>query len=154
MTDSSSKLEEFGYEAFSRFYRHMISIELECREFLERVGYTSAEINLIRMLSRYPGITLKRLAETMGVTTQAISSTVKRFVEADIVDQLPHPDDGRKKCLHIGEGFDTHATALQEIYVRHIGIVMDNVDEADIQAFTRVTDALENQPVRPKVRAA
>lgn len=154
MTDSCTQLEDFGYEAFGRFYRHMITIELECREFLERAGYTSAEINLIRMLSRYPGITLKKLAETMGVTTQAISSTVKRFVEAGVIDQLPHPDDGRKKCLHIGDGFDTHAAALQEIYVRHIDVVMEQVDEADIQAFTRVADALEQQPVMPKVHAA
>lgn len=154
MSKSHTSIDGFGYDSFSRFYRQMISIELECRELLERVGFTAAEINLLRALSRHPGITLKKLAESMGVTTQAISATVKGFAELKIVEQITHEQDRRKKCLHLGDGFSKHSDALKDVYKKHIDAVMQSVDESDIHAFDRVVTALEAQNTVRSFRTA
>jgi DNA-binding MarR family transcriptional regulator len=59
--------------------------------------------NYIGLLSQHQSkaTSNKNIAEALDIPPSTVSRIVKGFVEANWVTEYPHPEDGRKKLLHI-----------------------------------------------------
>lgn len=54
-------------------------------------GLTTAQYNVLLVLSHAPGITASELARRSYVTAQTMSSVLARLLERDLVVRTPHP---------------------------------------------------------------
>ena len=80
---------------------------LKRRFFAERIGsargsqldrgqFTDAQVGMMAALRDEGELSLKRLAEVLGVSSPSASSMVERLVEAGIVDRRPSETDRRE----------------------------------------------------------
>lgn len=51
-------------------------------------------------------VTQQELAEHLGIAASSVTSLVKRLRDAELIESVPHPTDGRKKLLLPADGAD------------------------------------------------
>ncbi|MGI8646915.1 MAG: MarR family transcriptional regulator [Acidimicrobiales bacterium] len=99
-------------------------------------GVTTAQYNVLLVLSHSPGITSSELARRCSVTAQTMSSVLARLIDRGLVARAQHPRHG----------------AVLEISVTHVGqAVLSRADKRVLaleDAFTHTLDPAEGEQLR------
>jgi len=64
------------------------------------MGIPQSEIEVLRVLSDHPGITVSELARMLGLQSSNVSATVRSLVGRGLVTRTTNPRDGRSYHLH------------------------------------------------------
>lgn len=62
---------------------------------------TNAQVELVRVVRRAPGISVAQAAERLGLAANTVSTLVRGLVDAGVVARRPDPDDRRVARLSL-----------------------------------------------------
>ncbi len=69
-----------------------------------REGLTGAQLELLRLLRREPGISVGEAARRLSLAGNTVSTLVRQLVDLGHVVREPHPDDARTARLRLTAG--------------------------------------------------
>lgn len=99
MIDSSDKTDLRGaMEAFFHAYR---AFTAKPDEMLAERGLARVHHRILFFVARYPGLSVKDLLASLGVTKQAINLPLRQLLEQGLVESQPAEHDKRVKRLHL-----------------------------------------------------
>lgn len=67
---------------------------------------TTRQLNLLLNVKESGGLSIKDLADKLGVTTSSVSTMVERLVEAGVLTREPNPDDRRGVIVRLSHGIE------------------------------------------------
>jgi DNA-binding MarR family transcriptional regulator len=94
-----------GSDAASRVWTEMqafVSGQDRSGALREMLGLGPVKVELLIRLAAGP-MTLKEIARSIGVDPSAATVTVDRLEARDLVHRTAHPDDNRRKLVHLTE---------------------------------------------------
>lgn len=77
------------------------ALHREQRSVLPAAQLSPVRLELLRMVSRQPGIGVVAVAERLGAASNTISALITELVRAGLLTRLPVPDDHRSVALHL-----------------------------------------------------
>ena len=102
------------------------SSEKRLRELLERLRslqlmrippnlvLTPTKIRLLHQVKQSPGLGVLELAECLDVKGPSASVGARELVQSGWLQEQPHPEDGRAKCLYLTERSETLLENIRE----------------------------------------
>jgi MarR family transcriptional regulator, lower aerobic nicotinate degradation pathway regulator len=73
------------------------------RALEERCGLHPREWGVLNVISRSPGITQQAIGEGAGIDPSTMVATLDVLEERGLAERHPHPDDRRKRSVHLTE---------------------------------------------------
>jgi DNA-binding MarR family transcriptional regulator len=110
-------------------------------EIVDAVGLTGERYMVLFELGLLPDSSLKDLAESVGVSSSALSVMVQSLVERDLVTRVSDPGDRRRVVLRLSEeGERTLSTLEDELIGRYHGYLqtLDPEDRSELAEASRV----------------
>lgn len=126
--------------------------ENRLRELLERLRglqlmrippnlvLTPTKIRLLHQVHHSPGLGILELAECLNIKGPSASVSARELVRSGWLQEQPHPDDGRAKCLYLTERSET---LLQKIRRKHQEILKSFLSGLDDDEQAAFLDLLE-----------
>lgn len=109
-------------------------------------GITGPQRLVIRIVGRFPGITLGQLAEIMKVHPSTLTGIIKRLQQNRLISRRADQRDGRRASLGLtatGRKVDLNREATIEAGVQHaMSELSANQLEATRQVLEKITNAL------------
>jgi DNA-binding MarR family transcriptional regulator len=102
------------------------------------IGVTGPQRLVIRIVSRFPGITSGQVAEILHIHPSTLSGILKRLERQGLIRRRPDPRDGRRAFLGItetGRGIDTAAAGTVEVAVER---VLSRTQQAKVEAAREI----------------
>ncbi len=84
------------------------------RPLHDAIGLGPGKVALLTMLADGP-LTLREIAHAFGIDPPAATVTVDRLAARGLVQRTPHPDDNRRRLVHLTEAGREAAARGQEI---------------------------------------
>jgi DNA-binding MarR family transcriptional regulator len=126
--------------------------ENRLRELLERLrglqlmrippnlALTPTKIRVLYQVHHSPGLGILELAECLSIKGPSASVSARELVQSGWLQEQPHPDDGRAKCLYLTERSET---LLQEIRSKHREILksfLSGLDDDEQATFLNLLE--------------
>ncbi|TWH17381.1 DNA-binding MarR family transcriptional regulator [Rhodococcus rhodochrous J45] len=109
------------------------------------VGILQSEIEVLRVLSDHPGITVSDLARMLGLQSSNVSATVRSLVARGLVSRTTNPNDGRSHHLHRTPLAEHNGNLIRRMWISRMQEVlaaMDPVDAAELVAAAPLLEQL------------
>ncbi|MFC5951421.1 MarR family winged helix-turn-helix transcriptional regulator [Pseudonocardia lutea] len=114
-------------------------IRAAVRVDLPTPGLPTAEVDLLRVVERHPGITVAAAAERLRLAPNTVSTRVTHLVGAGLLDRRPGEADRRQATLHLTAETEARFAAWAE----HRSAVLDDlVARLTPEERTAITAAL------------
>lgn len=95
-------------------------------------------------IERHPQVTPTRLAEVEDVKRPTITRVINHLLEADMIDRVPDPDDGRSCRLELNDRgadyLDEHRSRKSAYLVR----LLDSLSAEDVRTLDRAAEILNH----------
>jgi MarR family transcriptional regulator, organic hydroperoxide resistance regulator len=105
----STSLENFIQDGSDRKFRRLIysltalsSLMVQNREhFAAYIGVSDAQYMMITMIAEHPGVTVGKVAELLGVSSQFVTIEITKLIKKGIVTKKPNEADRRSMLLEL-----------------------------------------------------
>ncbi len=115
-----------------------------------QTGLTGAQLFVVRVLARHPGLSINELAERTMTHQSSVSVVVSRLVDRGLVVRRPAPDDRRRQVVELSpRGRLLHRSApavAQERIVTAMGELSGELRRGLSAGLRALTDALGVSP--------
>jgi DNA-binding MarR family transcriptional regulator len=140
--------------------------ENRLRELLERLrdlqlmrippnrALTPTKIRVLCQVHQSPGLGILELAECLNIKGPSASVSARELVQSGWLQEQPHPDDGRAKCLYLT---DRSETLLQKIRRKHQEILssfLSGLDDEEQVVFLNLLEKAVSQMEETKETAS
>lgn len=106
--------------------------EVKARPFGDvRLSRNQADTLFLLAHSRAP-ITPGRLADLLGITAGAVTQLVDHLREHGLVEQAPHPTDGRTRILTLTPEARRTVEEFEQAVIDHVSPRFDALDDASL----------------------
>ncbi|CAN5195466.1 hypothetical protein BH09ACT2_BH09ACT2_08900 [soil metagenome] len=116
--------------------RHRISRE---------AGVTGSELRALSRVAEAGSMTPKELAESMEMTTGAVTAISTRLVEAQLMRRVDHPSDRRSLFLELTPAADELMKQHYREFESSIGIATEGLKEEDLRACSALLLSVAEQ---------
>jgi DNA-binding MarR family transcriptional regulator len=100
------------------------------------VGLSGQEFNAVMLIERGDHTTPKLLAQSLDITTGAVTAMTDRLVSAGLIERSPNPSDRRSLLLHLSPLGARACAAIYEQYTAALARVLDASGDLDTAAMT------------------
>jgi DNA-binding MarR family transcriptional regulator len=110
-----------------------------------RIGVTSPQRFVIRMLARNPGLGAGHLAEMLHDHPSTLTGVLQRLEEREVIRRTVHPTDARRACLELtekGRAIDQLREGTVESIVAR---ALSRVSPEDVEAARRALIAIASE---------
>lgn len=125
------------------------SVAVLSRAFAARSGRPFGELRLsgrhfdvLFALTRTGGQSMSQLAAAAGVTRGAMTQTVDPLREAELVEVVPDPHDGRGRLVSLTESARRRVAAFERDYVAAVAHAFDGLDDDELRRLAALLDAV------------
>ena len=95
------------------------------------VGITGPQRLVLRIVSRYPGISAGDVARLIKLHPSTLTGILKRLVAAGLLERERDPSDSRRACLRTTARAAAHARPSSGIVERTVRSVLQRASRAD-----------------------
>ena len=120
-----------GFPAAAQFFmravdsnRHRIALE---------AGVTGSELRALSRVAEAGSLTPKDLAESMEITTGAVTAISTRLVEAKLMRRVDNPADRRSLFLELTPAADVVMEKLYREFEASVGLATNGMPEEDVR---------------------
>jgi DNA-binding MarR family transcriptional regulator len=112
-------------------------------------GVTASELRALARVAEAGNITPKELAESMEVTTGAVTAISSRLVEGDLMRRVDNPSDRRSLFLELTAAGDEVMNQIYREFDKTLALATRGMNEEDLRACSALllTVAEELVPV-------
>ncbi len=96
---------------------------------------TGRQIVLLMTVREKSGISIKELADAMGVTTSSVSTMVERLVEAGMVTREPNPSDRRGVLVRVAPHLEAAIDLMEKQTLRWLVELLDKLGPETTQLW-------------------
>jgi DNA-binding MarR family transcriptional regulator len=118
----------------------------------ELVRLTGAQLELVKLVRRTPGVSVTHAAAELGLAANTVSTLVRQLTEAGMLVRTPDPSDRRVARLQLPEPLSRRVGAYRDRRMVALGAAIATLEpgeQATIVAATallgRVADELERR---------
>ncbi len=112
------------------------------RAYDKEFGLSIPEWRVIAVLGRFPGLSAVEVAEQTFLDKVAVSRAVTKLIKSGRIDRQFADADRRRSILNLSEkGREVH-DGVAKLALKFEDALLDGIDEADIEQFNTVMDAL------------
>jgi DNA-binding MarR family transcriptional regulator len=104
------------------------------------------KVALLAMLTGGP-MTLREIADAFGIDAPAATVTVDKLVARGLVKRTPHPDDNRRKLVHVTDPGREAATCGQQI-LDEPPAALTGLPPKDLAALEEILSRLDPRTTR------
>ncbi len=119
---------------------------------LDTAGLTEAQAELLRLVGRRPGISIREAAAELGLVPNTASTLVSKLAADGLLIRSVDPDDRRVGRLRLTDSAQRIADASRAARRAALSEVLDELDDSQLDALTRglqvmaeVTDKLQDR---------
>ncbi|MFB2583010.1 MarR family winged helix-turn-helix transcriptional regulator [Herbiconiux sp. P15] len=117
-------------------------------------GVSPMELRALFRIAAEPGITPKRLAERLALTSGAVTGVSTRLVAASLIHRVEHPEDRRSIQLELTSHGVAVMDRIHEEFLAMVGAATTTTDAHDLAVTTevlgriadRILEALDQYP--------
>ena len=109
------------------------------------VGLSGQEFNAVMLIEQGEQTTPKLLAQSLDITTGAVTAMTDRLVSAGLIERSPNPDDRRSLLLHLSDEGARACTVIYEQYTAALARVLDASGDLDTAAMTAFLERTERE---------
>jgi DNA-binding MarR family transcriptional regulator len=108
-----------------------------------RAELTGAQTELIRLVRREPGLSVREAAERLRLRPNTVSTLVGQLGAAGWVEREPHPDDRRVARLRLTSSASRRVSAWRDEREAVLGEALERLTPADRRALVDALGPLE-----------
>ena len=132
---------------FNRFILAFEQLKTNQHKISIDKSITLNEVHLIVVIGKNQPLNLVKLSELLEVSRSAITQSVRRLIQKNLVDFDFDPNNGKNKYLRLSEKgievFKIHKE--QQAYIEEsVFSVLDNYSEEELQTVVKLMDDIEN----------
>lgn len=118
------------------------------------VAFEQRWMGVLDQLSRRDGLSVKELAETLGISHPSVSQTRASLLAAGLIEDQPDPTDGRRRTLQLTSAGRALVAGLRPVWDALEQASRDLDDEAQnaVAALDRLEVALDRRSLFDRVK--
>jgi DNA-binding MarR family transcriptional regulator len=112
---------------------------------------SGSQIELVRLVRRFPGGTVSEAAEALGLAGNTVSTLVRQLTDAGVLRREPDPADRRVARLHVTAAARTRIEGWRDRRAELAADALGSLDDDDrralagaVPALTRLVAALQD----------
>jgi DNA-binding MarR family transcriptional regulator len=116
----------------------------------ELVRLTGAQLELVKLVRRTPGVSVTQAAAELGLAANTVSTLVRQLIEAGMLVRTPDPSDRRVARLELPESLARRVGAWRDRRLVALGDAIATLDPGEqttvaaaVALLGRVADELE-----------
>ncbi len=113
-----------------------------------RHALSAADVRLMHLVAKRPGITPAELARLLGVTKQTVSRQVAALSKGGHLERRPSTVDSRKVTLRLSADGQARIDELCELQRRRLRLAFKRAGADAVEGFRRVLMALTDDGAR------
>ncbi|WP_214371299.1 MarR family winged helix-turn-helix transcriptional regulator [Pseudonocardia sp. H11422] len=117
-------------------------IRAAVRADLPAPGLPPADVDLLRVVERHPGITVAGAADVLRVAPNTVSTRVRSLVDAGLLERRRGDGDRRRASLHLTAETRARLDAWAVHRAEVLGEVLGRLDATDREALVAALPAL------------
>jgi DNA-binding MarR family transcriptional regulator len=125
--------------AISDFLRAMDSVR---KALATEAGLSANELRAMSQIAETDGVTPKRLADDLELTTGAITAITNGLVARELVHRVQQGHDRRSLLLHLTDSGHAMMETVYERFQHELGAAAEPLDPADEAALIRSLSAM------------
>ncbi|MDG4668418.1 MarR family transcriptional regulator [Mycobacterium sp. 236(2023)] len=148
--DTSTDLAGRLFSVVGRFRRQM---RRTTRPGFDGTGLTQSQVELLRLVGRQPGISVREAATELALVPNTASTLVSKLVGDGFLVRTVDPDDRRVGRLHLTEPAQQIADESRAARREALAAVLDELDARDrddlargLEVLARMTRMLQEAP--------
>ncbi len=106
----------------------------------ELSALTSAQVDLVRVVRRRPGMSVGEAAEELGLAANTVSTLVRQLVDAGLLERTADAADRRVGRLDLSPATARRVGAFRD---RRVALLSDAMGQMDEEEQVRMRDAVE-----------
>lgn len=118
----------------------LLRLARELRKETESLGITSSQATLLFLIRQRPGLSLRELAESEGISAPALSGHVDRLEKACLLDRVRSDEDRRRVGLVLT---DEGARLTRRIRARRTTWLAERLGQLEADDLAAVEAAIE-----------
>jgi DNA-binding MarR family transcriptional regulator len=118
----------------------------------ERFGLTIPEWRVIAVLSRYPGLSAREVAQKSRMDAVAVSRAVNRLLRAGRLRRAVAPDDRRRSVLEVSEAGAAVYREVAPLALDFERSLLESISSTEGAQFERLIGVLTERAERLSVR--
>jgi DNA-binding MarR family transcriptional regulator len=103
---------------------------------------SGAQIELVRLIRRSPGVTVSEAAESLGLAGNTVSTLVRQLTDAGVLHRETDPADRRVARLHVTAAARTRIEDWRDRRAELAAQALDRLDASDTGALADAVPAL------------
>jgi DNA-binding MarR family transcriptional regulator len=119
----------------------------------ELTALPGAQLELVRVVRRLPGVSVGEAAEELAVAPNTVSTLVRQLCDAGVLRRVPDPGDRRVARLHLTPDTSRRVEAFRDRRVALLSAVMEGLDESEQERLAGAVEALGELAARLPERA-
>lgn len=120
----------------------LLRLNRELRRETEQLGVTGTQATLLRHVRLAPGLSLRELAESEGISAPSLSGHVNRLEEAGLVRRVRDEDDRRRVGLELTADGERLLRRVRARRTTWLASRLDALDDRDRRAVAHALPAL------------
>lgn len=104
---------------------------------------TPQQIHMILTVHNYRRMTLKQLAEALGVKAPAVSLMVERLVEAGVLSREQNPEDRREVIIRLMPETEARMDAMEQHFLGSLAEILEKVGPECAEKWCEVCMRIE-----------
>jgi DNA-binding MarR family transcriptional regulator len=145
MTARSPSPTDAAVRAWTAIYE-FVSAEDRPKSLRDELGLGPGKVGLLVMLVDGP-MTLREISDAFGIDAPAATVGVDILASRGLVKRTPHPDDNRRKLVHITDPGRVAAARGQEI-LGEPPAALAALSPEDLAALGEIMSRLDRRPTR------
>lgn len=105
-------------------------------------GLPESQAEMLRLISRHPGISIREAAAELGLAANTASTLVSRLSAGGLLERTVDPDDRRVGRLRLTESAQRIADESRAARRAALADVLDQLDDSQIDALTGGLDVI------------
>lgn len=118
----------------------LLRLTRQLRKETESLGITSGQATLLWLIRQNPGLSLRELAESEGISAPALSGHVDRLEKASLIERVRSDTDRRRVGLVLT---DEGAKLVRRVRARRTSWLAERLDGLDPDELQAVEAAIE-----------
>ena len=118
----------------------LLRLARQLRKVTESLGITSGQATLLWLIRQNPGLSLRELAESEGISAPALSGHVDRLEKACLIERVRSDTDRRRVGLALTE---EGAKLVRRVRARRTSWLAERLDGLDPDELEAVEAAIE-----------
>ncbi|MEC5169863.1 MarR family transcriptional regulator [Glaciihabitans sp. GrIS 2.15] len=111
----------------------MRALDSNRHRIAKEAGVTGSELRALSRVAEAGSITPKELADSMEMTTGAVTAISTRLVDATLMRRVDHPNDRRSLLLELTPSGDEVMKQIYREFDAALAVVTKDIAEADLR---------------------